>query len=424
LVFGDFFGAASWGAGSDVPPNVWKSRLHRLLVVVLVVLAGAGLAPSVAAAQDGGGARLVGGATEAGFWSRSLTLRLAIDGAAPFRVFTLAGPPRLVVDLEGAAAPGFDAAALVDGPVVAARAGAIRPGWARLVLELDRPFALETAELAEGALVVRLGRVSAAELAARAGAPPGVWPPAGAAPLASATRGAGPVTVAIDAGHGGIDPGAVREGLREKDLALAFATDLAAALAADGRFRAVLTRTQDTFLPLAERVALARAAGADAFLSIHTNAVADPAYSGAIVFTRSERGSDGQAADRARLENQADRVAALEVPGGTDAVRAALGDLARVETDARSALLADALVEGVRAAGAGVAPFPRRSADFVVLGAADIPSALVEIGFLSNAADRAAMNDPAWRARAARGVAAGLGLWLARDADLASRLRR
>jgi N-acetylmuramoyl-L-alanine amidase len=402
--------------------------LKKLLKLVIAGLMALVLACVVAAPQRAGaqaqGARLLGGAAEAGIFGRNPLVRLQLEGAAPFRVFTLADPPRLVVDLEGVVAAGFAPDALEAARfVAAARAGPMRPGWSRLVIDLARPLALATAELRAGVLEIRLARVSAAAFDAASAAPPGVWPPAG--PQApSVLRGAGPITVAIDAGHGGPDPGATRAGLEEKDIVLAFARDLAASLTAAGGFRVVLTRDANIFLSLAERVARARAAGADALISIHTNAASGAEYGGAILFTRSETGSDGAASARALIENRADERGGVDPAGPQAPVLEALAGMARVETDARSRMLAGALAETMAPIVGPLAPFPLRSANFIVLGAAELPSVLLEIGFLSNDADRANMTDPLWRRRAADAVAAGLALWRDRDAALAARLRR
>ena len=212
------------------------------------------------------------------------------------------------------------------------------------------------------------------------GRPPGVWPSGGLPP--PAVRGAGDLTVAIDPGHGGIDPGAVRDGAQEKSLVLAFGLALRDALVARG-FRVVMSREGDDYVPLADRVAGARRAGADLFLSIHLNAESDPGVAGVIAFTRADRGTSEQASARARLENAADTLAGLDAVELGDPVRDVLVGMARTETDARSGILADALVAALRPV-AAVWAEPRQAADFEVLRAPDMPSVLLELGFLSN----------------------------------------
>ena len=201
---------------------------------------------------------------------------------------------------------------------------------------------------------------------------------------------------------------------------LAFAEALRDQLVVDG-FRVVMTREADDFVALDERVARARAAGADLLLSIHSNVVDDPSVAGAIAFTRSERGSSRAAAVRAAQENRADSLAGLAAVPRADPVRAVLGELARRGTDARSARLADALVAALRPATGVAAGAPRQSADFEVLGAPDLPSVLLEIGFLSNPAERADLGSRGWRARAAAAVGDGIEAWVAADPELAGR---
>ncbi|TPE49221.1 N-acetylmuramoyl-L-alanine amidase [Amaricoccus solimangrovi] len=338
------------------------------------------------------------------FFGRGLSVTVGFEAPRPFRVFTLTDPPRLVVDLEGLDAAGFDPAAVARSRAVArVSAAPARPGWARLVLDLARPFALETAEMGEGGLALTLRRVGAEDFAARSGAPPGV--------VLGGDGEGGHALVVLDPGHGGIDPGATRDGVAEKDVVLAFSEALGAALEATGRFRVATTRDTDVFLPLAARADLARRLGARAFVSIHANAVADEAARGGIVFTLSEAGSSTAARERAAAENRADAAAGPAAPGPGDSVAEVLGGLLRAEGQARSIDLARALGRALGPV-TGAGPAPLQSADFQVLRVPDVPAALLELGFLSNAADRRALTSPEWRARAAAAIAAGMVGWL------------
>lgn len=350
-----------------------------------------------------------------GWFDRSLALDLALSAPVPFRVFTLDASPRLVVDLAGVDLQGIDPASLPGAGAGALRLGRIGPGWARIVLALPAPLAVETAELVPDEaggqrLEVRLGRVAPDAFAAASGAPPGVWPSGASGRTAPGIAGRKGLLVALDPGHGGIDPGAVREGIAEKDMVLAFAETLRTSLLAAG-YRVLLTRDTDDFVALDARTAEAGAAGADVLLSIHSNAVADPAVAGAIAFTLSERGSTSAAASRAAAENAADRVAGLDAPAPDGAVQAVLADLARIESGARSAALARALVARLAPVTGGTQGQPLQSANFRVLATARQPAILLEIGFLSNAGDRARMSDPAWRADAAAAITAALADW-------------
>lgn len=349
---------------------------------------------------------------ETGWFGRWLRLTLTLDAPAPFRVFVLDGPPRLVVDLATDELTGLDpaevpAAAGFDG----LQFGRLPQGWSRLVAALGRPMVPETVELDGRVLRLRLAAATPEDFAARAGAPPGVW--------AGATAGAGlavgaDLVVAIDAGHGGADPGAVAGGLEEKTVVLAFAEILAERLARDG-MRPVMIRDGDAFLPLEERVARARAAGADILLSLHSNAVADPGARGAIVFTRSDRSSNPEAAARALVENAADGAGGPMAAGLDPRVFSSLAQMSRNATDRGSAAAGAALVAALGLAEAGLSRYPRQSAAFVVLGAPDLPSVLLELGFLSSPEDRASLAAPAWRLRAAEAVRRGLRDWAAAE---------
>lgn len=404
-----------------------RNRLDPRALLAIVALAAALLASASgrAAAQDPARADAAASLLREGWFSRSLDFEVALDRPVPFRVFTLDAPPRLVLDFEDLDWSGFDPRDIRrDGGDPPIRVGRIGAGWSRLVLDLDAPLALETAEMQADGVGTRLGvalrRVGAEAFAAASGAPPGVWPSGGQP--SPAVRGAGDVTVAIDPGHGGIDPGAVQGNVQEKSLVLDVGLALRDALIVRG-FRVFMTREDDGFIALADRVDAARQAGADVFLSIHLNSEKTPEVAGAIAFTRADRGSSPRAAARAREENASDMLAGLEAVQPGDPVRDILVGMARAETDIRSAVLADALVAALGPV-ATVWAEPRQSADFEVLRAPDMPSVLLELGFLSNPGDRAALLSAAWRADAADALAAGMEDWLARDADLASKLRR
>jgi N-acetylmuramoyl-L-alanine amidase len=190
--------------------------------------------------------------------------------------------------------------------------------------------------------------------------------------------------VILDPGHGGVDPGTIGvSGVYEKDVALSTTRELAALLESTQRYRVVLTRTSDEFVPLPERVARARAAGGELFLSIHADALPDSGMRGASVYTLSEEASDQQAAALAARENKADLVAGIDLSRHAPEVSNILFDLARRQTNNLSIGLARKLVSEL---GHDIRLLnnSHRSAGFAVLKAPDIPSALVELGCLSN----------------------------------------
>jgi N-acetylmuramoyl-L-alanine amidase len=201
----------------------------------------------------------------------------------------------------------------------------------------------------------------------------------------------------LDPGHGGKDPGAIGvSGTYEKQVALATAFELRRQLEAEGRYRVELTRARDTFIPLEERVAKAQAHGAALFVSMHADALADHGVRGASVYTLANRASDAQTAALAERENSADRFAGPEWHDQPPEVAQILSGLVRQETRIGSGRLASSMV-GSLDQDMPMLPNPERHAGFVVLKAADIPSVLVEMGFMSNPADEAELRRPQHR---------------------------
>jgi N-acetylmuramoyl-L-alanine amidase len=212
-------------------------------------------------------------------------------------------------------------------------------------------------------------------------------------------------TVVIDPGHGGVDPGAISpNGVYEKDIVLATAWEFARQLAARRNYRAVLTRSTDEFLPLRERVARARAWKADLLLSIHADALPDTEMRGFSVFTQSLQASDREAAALAISENRADLVEGVNLSRQPRDVGNILLDLTRRQTSNLSVLLAQKIVVELRREVA-LRDHPQRSADFAVLTAQDVPSALVELGCLSNPVEERLLQRRTYQQKLARGLA-------------------
>ncbi len=236
-------------------------------------------------------------------------------------------------------------------------------------------------------------------LAAHAGSPQPASP--GATTASRAAPRAKPPLVMLDPGHGGKDPGAIGvSGTHEKSITLAAALELRRQLRAGGHYRVELTRVNDVFVPLAARVARAQASRAALFVSIHADALDNEAVRGASVYTLAEAASDAQTAALARRENAADRFAGPGFRDQTPEVARILASLVRQETRAGSARIAASLVASLDRA-LPMLERPARHAGFMVLKAADVPSVLVEMGFLSNRADEAALRQPQHRARVA-----------------------
>lgn len=212
-------------------------------------------------------------------------------------------------------------------------------------------------------------------------------------PKAAAPKAAVPLPplVMLDPGHGGKDPGAIGvSGTYEKQVSLATALELKRQLEAGGRYRVALTRARDVFIPLDERVERAQQHGAALFVSMHADALSDHRVRGASVYTLAQTASDAQTAALARRENSADRFASRQFKDASPEVSHILASLVRQETRVGSAHLARSLV-GSLDQELPMLPNPDRHAGFVVLKAADIPSVLVEMGFMSNPRDEAAL---------------------------------
>ena len=219
--------------------------------------------------------------------------------------------------------------------------------------------------------------------------------------------------VVLDPGHGGRDPGAIGgSGTYEKQITLAAAQELRRQLDGGGRCRVELTRSRDVFIPLRNRVTFAQRRGAALFLSLHADALSDRSVRGASVYTLSDTASDAQTAALAVRENNADRLGGPQFQNVPPAVANILGSLVRQETRTGAARVANRLV-GAMQGDVGLLGNPKRHASFMVLRAADIPSVLVEMGFISNSNDEAALRRPEYRARVAGALRRAVEVYLA-----------
>lgn len=388
--------------------------------IVLAIL----LWPFGAVAQDFTGlARLDVAQSQVRDRGDGLEVTLHLSQPIPFRLFTLDAPRRLVMDFRELDWQGASRAGLLNADTATdLRFGGFRPGWSRLVVDLAAPLAIESAGMkvdeADGTAVIRarLDPVSEAAFAAAAGAPPDPgWAigvddrPALAAPPDESGQD---LVVVLDPGHGGIDPGAVQGGVTEADVVLRFSLELYEAMARAGGLRPVLTRRTDVFVPLEQRMTIARAAGADLFLSLHADALAsDDTTRGAAVYTLSEEAQDEASARMAERHNRGDLLAGLDLSGQDDTVATVLMDIARLDTGPQSLRLADHLASGLAEAGVRLNSRPRREAPLAVLTAADFASVLIEIGFLSSPQDRAVITSPEGRAQLVSGILDGVQRW-------------
>jgi N-acetylmuramoyl-L-alanine amidase len=338
-------------------------------------------------------------------------LNRKIDLAA----FTLADPYRVVVDLPQVnfklpAKAGTQSRGLVK----AFRYGLIMQGGSRIVLDtkgpvrIEKAFVLDAAEGQPARLVLDLAATDRAafmrniSLQTRPAHNTGAKP---SEPPVKADGDARPLIV-VDPGHGGIDNGTKGSGGElEKDIVLAFAQALREKLESGGKYRVAMTRSDDSFIPLSERVRFARTRGAALFVSIHADALPrkEGLAEGATVYTLSETASDAEAARLAEAENKADVIAGVDLTAEPNDVANILVDLAQRETKTFSMQFARTVVDELKSA-ARMHKHPLKSAGFKVLTAPDVPSVLIELGYMSTKDDLKQLNSPAWRARTAQAV--------------------
>jgi N-acetylmuramoyl-L-alanine amidase len=324
-------------------------------------------------------------------------LVLDLSRATEFSTFTLANPERLVIDIPNAsfAAPP-QAIDRNRGLVKDLRFGLYRPDMARLVLDLNGPakllrtFVIKAIDGKTIRLVFDLVKSDRKSFLAALKSP---RRPSGGGdkavlkplPLRERTRPKdGKRVVVIDPGHGGVDPGAIgTSGIYEKQITLSFAKQLRAAIIANTGHKVVMTRNRDVFLKLRERVRQGRLAKGDLFISIHADSIGNRQIRGSGVYTLSERASDKETAALAVKENKADVIAGVDLVAHGSEVAGILIDLTRRETMNFSAGFAEFLVKRLKETGR-MRKKPHRFAGFMVLKAPDVPSVLIEIGYLSN----------------------------------------
>lgn len=388
-----WWGERGWttiGRGANAQPDsrivAAASRLVTLLLGLLLtasVAAGAGITPTVTGVRIGD----QGGATR-------FVLDLTAD--VKFSVFALDQPYRLVIDL-----PPVDwQITKADegrkfGVIQQFRYGRYDEKTSRLVLDLSGPveiaktFVLPPDGPFKYRLVVDVKPIRAEAFVRTP--PPAV---AFAAPSALKTvpsKPAGKPVIVLDPGHGGVDPGTIGlSGVKEKDITLAVARELRTALEATGKYTVILTRDGDTFVALNQRVAKSEAAAASLFISLHADSIATSQITGASVYTLSKKASDAAADALAARENRADAAGGLPIGDQPTDVAAILISLLQGETMKFSASFASLLVPELSKSW-HVLPTAHRFAGFAVLKAPEVPSVLIELGYLSNSTDERAL---------------------------------
>jgi N-acetylmuramoyl-L-alanine amidase len=346
---------------------------------------------------------------------------LDLDKAIQFRAFALADPYRVVVDIPQV---NFQLAAgtgtMGRGLIKAFRYGLVMPGGSRIVFDLTGParitnsYVLDAANGQPPRLVIEFEEVDraaflqslaanspesktdSADVTASTPAETPAQPKPATVPVATDFR---PLIV-IDPGHGGIDNGTQASGESEKSIVLAFGLALRDRIEKAGKYRVVMTRTDDTFIPLADRVKVARNQSAALFVSIHADALPrrEGDAQGATIYTLSDRASDAEAEKLAEMENKADAIGGVNLTQEPAEVADILIDLAQRETRTFSNRFAR-LLAGEMKNSARMYKHPLKSAGFRVLKAPDVPSVLVELGYVSNKSDLEHLVSDSWRAR-------------------------
>lgn len=391
---------------------------------------GAASAAPFPAATD---ARLAGDAKQTRFI-------LDLDRIVEVRAFALADPYRVVLDttqvnFKLAAGTGSSGRGLIK----AFRYGMVMPGASRIVFDLTGParivqcymleaandqpprLVLELEETDQASFLRSLATESRPELkptltdaATTAAAGPAVGAPPKLTAAAEIAADSRPVVV-IDPGHGGIDNGTQSGGETEKNLVLGFGLALRDRLETAGKYRVVLTRTDDTFIPLADRVRLARNQGAALFVSIHADALPreEGDAQGATIYTLSDRASDSEAEKLAEAENKADAIGGVNLTEAPTEVADILFDLAQRETRTFSNRFARVLMAEMKTS-VRMHKHPLKSAGFRVLKAPDVPSVLIELGYVSNKDDLEHLVSDDWRSRTVGTIAQAIDVFFAK----------
>jgi N-acetylmuramoyl-L-alanine amidase len=339
--------------------------------------------------------------------SSATRVEIEFDGVPQIEPRLLSSPSRLVLDLPEA----LFAVGKVNPPenslVVSFRSGLIQEGRSRVVITVNGPFEFDQPTISPSSdgrsqifsinlkksSEVEFSRIIQEQLLTTASTTGGK----GDRVFRKDEEPAKAFTLVIDPGHGGIDGGATgKEGSIEKDITLQFAKELQIFLQTNPSVKVFLTRTDDRFIGLDERVKIARQLNANLFVSIHADTIADNSLRGATVYTLSDKASDEVSRAVAQQENLSDAIGGVEAVIEDQTVADILIDLTRRETMQHSVAFARSTVEALQKK-TKLIHNPHRSAGFRVLRAADIPSVLVEIGYLSNADDEKQIKDANWR---------------------------
>lgn len=373
-------------------------------------------------------------ATSATFSGNARATDIAFTFTSPvsYSVYVLPDPWRLVIDMPEVDFALPEHVPLPEGGLITGyRHGALDKGRSRIVIDMAVPALIRTANVEkfpDGTARIRVSIMASSEKQFRLTYRPGGRETAGDLPPLPApehTTGetvatqdpasarSGKPRIVIDPGHGGMDPGAVGVGkVLEKDIVLAFSQALRTALEQSGRYEVSLTREDDRFLSLRTRRDLARERKGDLFIAIHADILRGPSVRGATLYTVSDKASDAEADALAKKENNSDVIAGVSLGAENADVSDILIDLTLRETKGRSLNFAHAAVKHLRTSTL-LTSHPLRSAGFAVLKAPDVPSVLLELGYLSNPDDVALLQSPDWQKATAASLAGAVDEYFA-----------
>jgi N-acetylmuramoyl-L-alanine amidase len=408
-----------------MPP---RALLPVILGLAVAAVPGQGLAAATATAT---GARIGGDQNRTRFVAD-------LDRSVNYTVYVLPDPYRVIIDMPDVTfnlPPGIGEQA--RGLISQYRYGQVAAGKSRIVMDttgpvlIDKTFVLDPQSGQPARIVVDLvptspenfaatyhkeEMASATAVASAAGTAVVTESRAEAAPAPAATHaGKARPLIVIDPGHGGIDPGAIGiSQTKEKDVVLAFGLELRDQLLKSGQYDVAMTRSDDTFVTLKERVRFAREREADLFIAIHADTIHGHTTHGATIYTLSDKASDKEAEALAQKENRADIIGGIDLAVESEEVTGILIDLAQRESKSHSVFFAKRAVAEMRPV-TGFTGKPLRSAGFVVLKAPDVPSVLVELGYLSSRRDESQLNSDKWRAKVAAALTRAIDKYFATE---------
>ena len=364
-----------------------------------------------------------------GIYNAKTRIVMDVKGPISYKYFLLANPYRLVLDLLEVDFELNPVLRKLTGGVLGYRFGLLKPGISRIVIDLSKPllvdkhFIIEPGTKPESRLVIDLRSTTRSKFLAYVKKSRN-QETMGLLKLKSAEQKHETIQelqkksihkkipkskiIVLDPGHGGVDPGAIGlQGTYEKKIVLMAAKSIRKVLKKSGRYNVILTRKSDRFIPLRSRVAIARRAQADLFISLHADSIKNGAVRGATVYTLSENASDKEAAQLAERENKSDLISGIDLNAESQEVTDILIDLVQRETMNQSAVFAGAVVQEITKK-IKTHRRPHKFAGFAVLKALDIPSILLEMGYLSNIKDEALLNSDAFQKKLGLAILLGL----------------